>query len=139
MADTSCGQDEIPDGVGLEDENAQDLDCVGRGSGIAAVTCPIGMEKLATGLVHPLISVGSEEVALRLQEIGGQNGCAVAVVERKRSAEGGNGNSAFGSEGHHIAPAFLALLDFIAEIAIEKKVCEFWVVVEGFFDFSQKA
>ena len=66
VADTSCGQDEIPDGVGFEDENAQNLDRVGRRSGIAAVTRPIGVEKLASWLVHPLIGVSPEEVALRL-------------------------------------------------------------------------
>ena len=41
---------------------------------------PVGVEHLAFGLVEALVGVGSEEVALSLQQVGWQAGGAVAVV-----------------------------------------------------------
>lgn len=43
------------------------LRIVGACGGIAAVAGPVGMEKLPSGTIEPLVGVGSKIVALRLQ------------------------------------------------------------------------
>ena len=68
QADTTGGEDEVANGVGFENEDAQRrLHRVGRGRGGAAVAGPVRVEKLAARLVHPLVGVGAEEVALGLE------------------------------------------------------------------------
>jgi hypothetical protein len=52
------------------------------------------VEKLAAALVHAFVGVGAEVVALGLEEIGWQDGGAVAVEEREGGREGGEGDTA---------------------------------------------
>ena len=73
-ANASCCEDEVADGVGLENENAQARsDRVGRGGSGAALAGPIRVEELSTGLVHALVGVGTKEVALGLEQVRWQN------------------------------------------------------------------
>ena len=63
-------------------------------SATCPVPCPVGMEELAARLVHALVSVRAEEVALRLEQIGRQASGAIAIVERQRRGERRRGHSA---------------------------------------------
>ena len=47
----------------------------------AAAAGPVGVEELATRLVDAFVGVGSEEVTLRLKQVGGQAARTVAVKE----------------------------------------------------------
>src|SRR5579875_2439678 len=55
------------------------LGVVGGGGDTATAAGPVGVEELAARLVDALVGVGTEEVALRLQEIGGKAIGPVAV------------------------------------------------------------
>lgn len=69
-ANASCCEDEVADGVGFENENAQARsDRVGRGGSGAALSSPIRVEELSTGLVYTLVGVGTKEVALGLEQV----------------------------------------------------------------------
>ena len=48
---------------------------------IATRSCPVRMEKLASRLVNPFVGVGSEKVALRLQQVRRRLGCAISIKE----------------------------------------------------------
>jgi len=61
---------------------------------VAALPRPVGVEELAARLVHTLVGVGAEVIALRLQQVGGQPRAAVAIVERQRGGERRDGNAA---------------------------------------------
>src|SRR5580698_5797053 len=63
---------------------SSELDVVSGGGDAAAFACPVGVEELAAGLVDALVSVRAEEIALRLEKIGGQALGAIAVKERER-------------------------------------------------------
>ena len=63
------------------------------------------MVKFAAGAVGAFESVGAEKVALGLQEIGGQEFAAVAVVIGERRAERGDGDSQSHDLGHDPAQA----------------------------------
>ena len=68
QADATRGEDEVADCIGFDDEDAQRrLHRVGRGGSGSAVAGPIRVEKLAARLVHALVGVGTEEVALGLE------------------------------------------------------------------------
>jgi hypothetical protein len=55
---------------------------IGTRRDAAAATGPVGVKEFASRLVNALVGVGSEEVALRLKQVGGQARRAVAVEER---------------------------------------------------------
>jgi D-serine deaminase-like pyridoxal phosphate-dependent protein len=65
---------------------------------------PLGVEPLAGGLVDALVRVGTEEVALGLQQVGRQAGAAQAVVVRQRRAEGRHRDAVSHGQRHHLAP-----------------------------------
>ena len=73
---------------------------VAAGGDLAAVAGPVGVEELAPGAVDPLVGVGAEVVALRLDQVGGAaRSAAVAVVEGQRGGVGGSRDP-----GRHRAP-----------------------------------
>src|SRR5690606_39637023 len=53
------------------------------GGRLGAAFQPVGVEELASGSVPALIRVGTEVVALGLDQVGGQVGGAERVVERQ--------------------------------------------------------
>src|SRR5579872_2926550 len=59
------------------------LNVVGARGYSAAASGPIGMEELAARLIDALESVSAEEVALGLQQVGGQARGAESIVKRK--------------------------------------------------------
>src|SRR5690348_1318721 len=97
---------------------------VSAGSGRAAAAGPIGMEELAARLVHPLVRMRAEIIALRLQQIRRQHGVAILIVKRQRRAERRHRNALLRRRRHDVAPALLAALDFAAEIIIEQQIRE---------------
>src|SRR5262245_20278612 len=67
-------------------------DVVSAGGDDPAAAGPVGVEELAAGFVHAFVGVRAEIIALRLEEIGRQDGGAILVVERQGGAEGGHGD-----------------------------------------------
>src|ERR1035437_6635976 len=105
------------------------LHVVSAGRCCAAATGPVRVKEFAARLVHALVSVRAEIIALRLEQVCRQNGAAVLVVERESGAEGGNGNAFFRRRRHDVAPAFLRALDFATEIIVEQQVRELRIIV----------
>src|SRR5438105_3524502 len=85
---------------------------------------PVDVEELSTRLVGALVRMCTEEVTLRLQQVGREARRTVAVVVGEGGAEGRHRHAAFGGEGDHLAPAFLRIPDGLGEVWVEEQVCE---------------
>ena len=82
--------------------NVEYVTCPGEFVGLGFVVDdvgPFGVEGFAFGFVEGLVGVGAEEVALGLEEVGGEAGGAVAVVVADGGAEGGDGDAVGDTEG----------------------------------------
>lgn len=114
------------------------LRIVGARGSIAAVACPICMEELASGAVEPLVGVGSEIVALRLQKVCGQavGGVAVKIAERCRHR--GRRNAVLHGCRCDLAPRRNELLHGFLEIRVEQEVAELRIVIIRFFDLAEE-
>src|SRR5665647_314621 len=111
---------------------------VSAGRCCAAATGPVRVKEFAARLVHALVSVRAEIIALRLEQVCRQNGAAVLVVERQRGAERGHRNSLLRRRRHDVAPAFLRALDFAPEIIVEQQVRELRIIIVGFLDLAEE-
>lgn len=76
---------------------------------------PLGVEELSCGFVDAFVGVCSEEVALCLQEVGGQAFCAVAIVVGERRAEGWHGDAVSDGGADGVAPVCLRFDDDVGE------------------------
>ena len=97
------------------------------------------MEELAFGLVRALVGVGTEEIALGLEEVGGEAFGAVAVVVAEGGAEGGDGDAVEGGDAHHFPPALLGLAEHVLEERVEHEVRELRVGAVGVGDAVEEA
>src|SRR5438067_549673 len=100
--------------LGQDVANAN-LGRVASGGDIAAVACPVGMEKLAARLVDTFIGVSAKIIALGLEQVGGKALAAVRIVKSQRRAESRNGEAFLGRRGNDVAPGALRTLDGFAE------------------------
>ena len=116
----------------------QESDVVGGGGGIAAPAGPVGVEKLAAGLVDPLVGVSPEVVALGLEQIGGKTFAAVAVEVGQSAAEGGYRYTVSDGGGDYASPGFLAGLDRLSEVGGEEEVGQIMVAVESILDAAEE-
>src|SRR5258708_5323983 len=94
------------------------LNGISAGRNVAALACPVGVEELAARLVHTLVGVRAEVIALRLQQVRRQPLAAVAVKERDRGHKRGHGDSSLHSLGHYPPPGRLAARDDIFDIPL---------------------
>ena len=83
---------------------------------------PVGVEELAARLVHALVGVRAEIIALGLEQIGRQPRAAVAVVKVQRGGEGRGRDALARGRGHDLAPGPLAFLDFAAEKLVQQQI-----------------
>jgi len=97
------------------------------------------MEELASGLVHALVGVGAEIIALGLEQVCGKDRAAVLIEERESRAEGRNGDALLGGCCDDVAPAFLAVLDLPAEVIVKEKIRELRILVVGLLDLAKEA
>src|SRR5436190_21033419 len=95
---------------------------VGPGRYDAPMAGPVGVEKLAARLVDAFVGVGTEIIALRLEQVGRQSFAAIRIVKPQRGAEGGHGDAFLGSSGDDIAPGSLRIFDRLSEERIEQKI-----------------
>ena len=96
------------------------------------------MEELAARPVGPFKGVRSEEVALRLNQVGRRPGGAqrVKIAERTRGPR--RRDAGLRRQHGGPPPAGLSLRQFPAEEGIEKQILQGGIPVERLFDFLQK-
>ena len=82
--------------------------------------------------------MGAEEVALGLEQVGGQALAAVAVVVLQACGHAGSGNSVLHRHAKHVAPALLSLGEFAGEVGIEQDVGDGGVLVERLLDLAEE-
>lgn len=104
------------------------LRVVGRRRHVASPAGPVDVDVLALGVRLAGVlgldaeGVGTEVVALGLEEVGGQVLGSVAVVEGQSGAEGGGGDAPESTLGDNISPARLSLVDGLVEEVVEEQV-----------------
>jgi len=98
-----------------------------RASGVR----PVDMEELAAGLIHTLVGVGSEVVALGLEEVGGEPGGAVGVVVAQGAGEGGHGHAVDCGASDDCSPVVLVALDDASKVLIKQEVGQIGVALIG--------
>lgn len=79
---------------------------VGARSDATALARPVRVHESAR-LLQQFVRVRAEVVALGLDQVGGQNGRSVAVVEGESGAEGGRRDAELDCRSDHRAPAVL--------------------------------
>ena len=94
---------------------------------------PIGVEKFSARTVSALVSVSSEIVPLRLQEVSRESGATVAIIIFKGRRQGWHWDAAFYRCGNDFPPALLSSSKFILEIWIQQYVGDVRVLVECLF------
>src|SRR5260370_2746089 len=114
------------------------LNGISAGRNVAALACPVGVEELAARLVHALVGVRAEVIALRLQQVRRQPLASVAVKERDRGHKRGHGDSSLHSLGHYPPPATLAPRDDILAIPIQQQVAEIRVGGKCSLDLAEE-
>ncbi len=83
---------------------------------------PVHMEEPSACGVGTLERVGTKVIALRLKQIGGQNGAAITVIVGKCGHERRAGDPGFGGHADHTAPARLSLLQLPVEVGIQGEI-----------------
>src|SRR5437868_7803969 len=114
------------------------LSCVAPRSDFSAVPGPVGVEELAARLIHALVRVRAEIIALGLKEVGRKPFAPVAVIKRQRSAEGRHRNSLFYSGRDCIAPGTVRAIESFAEKRIQHQVGKLGMFRERFLDLSKE-
>lgn len=82
--------------------------------------------------------VGTEVVALSLEEVRGEVLGAVTIEPRESSGESGSGNTKESGLGDNITPAGLSLVDGLVEEVVEQEVLEVGVVAVSSGDVLQE-
>ena len=85
-----------------------------------------------------LEGVGTEVVALRLEQVRGQDLAAVPVEERERGAERGSGDTPEHGLRDDAPPAGLRLLDRVVEELVEEEGLEVTLLDEGLRDVAEE-
>ncbi len=95
---------------------------------------PIGVERPFARFVNSHVLMGSEVVALGLQQVGRQTGTAIAVVVSQRGGKRGHRYAELDRIHNDIAPGRLRRLDGFLEIRVQQQVLQIAIRVEGLFD-----
>src|SRR5690606_5036072 len=116
--------------------NILNLYVVRCGRRLPTTTCPVGMEKLPTWLVEALVSMCTEIVTLRLQQVCRQALAAIAVIVDQSGTKARNRNTVGNRRSNYPTPAMLSCLNFIFEEIIQNQVLQCRIFIKGFFDFA---
>ena len=100
---------------------------------------PVGVEHLALWFVEALVGVGTEEVALGLQEVGREAGGAVAVVVAEAGAERWDGDAVEGGECDDFTPVLLGFGQQVLEEGGEHEVAQLGVLAVSVGDAVEEA
>jgi hypothetical protein len=120
------------------------LSVVGRGGNVTTTAGPVDVDVLADGVLVvgelglDLEGVGTEVIALGLEEVGGEVLGTVTVVERQGGAEAGSGDTPLGALGDNVSPALLCVVDGLVEEVVEEKVLEVGVAAVGSGDVLEE-
>src|SRR5512133_3623214 len=98
------------------------LGVVGGGRHSATATGPVGVEELPARPVHALVSMGAEEIALRLQQVSRQPPAAIPVVEGERRAERGRRDAGLDRSYYRTPPGILIVDKHRREEIVQKEV-----------------
>ena len=96
------------------------------------------MEELTAWPVYAFVGVGTEKVALGLEEIGGEPRSAIAVEIGKRRGHRGQRGPMRHRRGADPPPAGLGLFHFAVEKGVQQEVGERGITIESFLDLAQK-
>ena len=88
--------------------------------------------------IRALVSMRAEVVTLCLNQVGRQNGSAVAIVIRHRSGEGWNRDTVLYSVGNHVTQRLLVLVCNLLKVRCQQKVSDTCVFSIGIGDFLQE-
>ena len=94
---------------------------------------PIGVEELSAGFIYSFVGVGTEVIALCLDEVCGEAGRAAGVVEGECGGDCGDGDTEIYGGGYDTAPRGLGVFDGIFEEGVEEEVFQFGIFVECIF------
>src|SRR5882757_6221389 len=114
------------------------LGVVRRRRDAAAVSGPVSVKEFATRFVDALIRVRPEEIALRLQKVGGEARGAVSIVERQGRRKCRRRNSKLDCVNERLTPIHLVLVESAREEIVRQKVVELLIGVERLFDVSEE-
>lgn len=120
------------------------LSAVGTGRDTSTSSSPVGVVVLALGVLVGALSwehtesVGTEVVSLGLEETGGEDFCAVAVVEGQGSREGGEWDTEQDTLCNDSSPSVLSLVDGLVEEVVEEQVLELWGLAVGVGDVLEE-
>src|ERR1017187_2335993 len=116
-----------------------DLRVVHPGGDPASVPGPVGVGELAARLVHSLVGVCAEVVALRLKEVRRQTGCSISVVEAQRGGDSRRGYADLDGLHDRPAPAGLVFVQRAREKVVQQQVGERGVLVKRCLDVAEEA
>ncbi len=97
------------------------------------------MEELAARFVGALVGVCAEEVALGLQQVGRQDGAAIAVVVAERCAESRNRDAVDRGECYDLTPVLLELVEQVLEERSKHEVAQFRIAAIGIGDVVEES
>src|SRR5262245_4230516 len=106
---------------------------------LVKLSCPDPVSVERPFLIHPLIRMSAEVVALCLQEVRRQAVAAIAVEICQRGGESGYRQPQLDRLGDDVPPARFGLADGGGEKFVEQQVFEARIPVECPFDVFQKA
>ena len=114
------------------------LRVIGACRGIAAMAGPVGMEKLPSGAVEPLVGVRAEVIPLRLKQIRGQAVGGIAVEVRKRRRHCGRGHAVLHGCCRDLPPRREQRLHRALEIRVEQEVAKVGILVIRVLDLPEE-
>lgn len=88
--------------------------------------------------IEELVGVGAEVVSLGLEQVSGELGRSVTVVESQSRGKGGSGNTPGDSLGHGSSPRGVGLGDGVLEEVVEQQVLEVGVLSVSLGDVSKE-
>jgi hypothetical protein len=97
---------------------------------------PFGVEH--TFFIRAFVSVRTEVITLRLDQVGRQNGSTIAVVVRHCSGEGWNRNTVLYSIGNNVTQRLLVFVSNFLEIRCQQQISDACIFSVSIGDFLQE-
>src|SRR5438067_1452917 len=100
---------------------------------------PIRMEELSPRLIDPLVSMGAEEVSLRLQQVCRQASRAEPIVKRKRRGESRSWHAGLNRLNDATSPGGFVIVQHLAEEIGDQQIGELRILIVSFLNLAEEA